>query len=130
MMKTPRDRAVLITSFIGPASSPTRRAADLHQWSSHMSQMMMAVFLGSQADFLATVVYPSGSAFDWNRCRSVSCKAAGCAMAWMGRITRIAANADRIRKRQARRMRHSPLRQQALYFVNICRGGICLSLDE
>src|ERR1051325_6490692 len=48
MTNAPRARACLTTSFIGPASSPTRRAADLHQWSSHMSQMMKAVLRGSQ----------------------------------------------------------------------------------
>ena len=44
MMKMPLARAALSISFMGPASSVTRRAALRHQWSSHMSQTMMAVF--------------------------------------------------------------------------------------
>src|ERR1700759_4686544 len=47
MMRAPRSRAFRRVSFIGPAISATRRAADLHQWSSHMSQTMIAVFRGS-----------------------------------------------------------------------------------
>src|SRR5262245_64667455 len=47
MMNAPRARACFTTSFKGPAISVTRRAADLHQWSSHMSQRNSAVFFGS-----------------------------------------------------------------------------------
>src|SRR4051794_17763922 len=61
MMNTPRARATFTTSFRGPAISPTRRAADLHQWSSHMSQMMSAVFFGSHAT-LRSATLPSAFA--------------------------------------------------------------------
>ncbi len=47
MTKIPRLRASLTISFMGTANSVTRWAADLHQWLSHMSQMMIAVFEGS-----------------------------------------------------------------------------------
>src|ERR1043165_1866247 len=55
-MKTPRLRASLSTRFMGPASSPTRAAAPLHQWSSHMSQTTNAVAFGSQ---WTTSVFPA-----------------------------------------------------------------------
>src|SRR5262245_20568560 len=59
MMRVPRSRAFLRVSFIGPAISATRRAADLHQWSSHMSQTMIAVFRGShEARISATEIFP------------------------------------------------------------------------
>ena len=54
MTNMPCARAFFTTAFIGPASSTTRRAADLHQWSSHISQMMTAVRLGSQTAFFST----------------------------------------------------------------------------
>src|SRR5437660_1715611 len=59
MMNTPLARAALTVSFSGPAISATRRAADLHQWSSHISQMMSAVFFGSQPAFFSTELEPS-----------------------------------------------------------------------
>jgi hypothetical protein len=46
MIKTPFLRAAFTVSFKAGAISPTRRDADLHQWSSHMSQMISAVFSG------------------------------------------------------------------------------------
>ena len=42
----PLARAALSMAFNAGAISPTRREADLHQWSSHMSQTIMAVFSG------------------------------------------------------------------------------------
>src|SRR4051812_36720542 len=43
-MKTPFSRADFSIASTGPVSSPTRASADLHQWWSHMSQTMIAVF--------------------------------------------------------------------------------------
>jgi len=47
MMNTPRLRACSMSVFIGPAISPTRASEFGHQCLSHMSQIMMAVFLVS-----------------------------------------------------------------------------------
>src|SRR5436190_18242544 len=59
-MNTPRARACFNMSLNGPAISPTRRAADLHQWSSHMSQTIKAVFFASHEVFFSSgAVEPS-----------------------------------------------------------------------
>ena len=57
--KIPRPRAALIISFIGTANSATRCAADLHQWLTHMSQMMIVVFEGSHVRMDSETSLPS-----------------------------------------------------------------------
>src|SRR5206468_1030333 len=79
MMKTPRERAARTTSLSGPAISLTRRAADLHQWSSHMSQMMRTVFFDSQATLRSATVKPSLPAV-LTRVRRFSCRAPSAAL--------------------------------------------------
>src|SRR5262245_13621603 len=55
-MVMPRSRHALRTGSAALASSPQRAAADLHQWSSHMSQTTTAVFAGSSVTFSGVTV--------------------------------------------------------------------------
>ncbi len=64
-MKTPFSRAAFTILFMGPANSPTRLAADSHQWSSHMSQMIKAVFPNSHSILASTTFW--GASFDRDR---------------------------------------------------------------
>src|SRR5262245_35509168 len=64
MISMPLARACFTVSFNGPAISPTRRAADLHQWSSHMSQITSAVLFGSHSTFFSTTVKRLLSVFE------------------------------------------------------------------
>src|SRR3712207_4018102 len=52
----PFSRHALSTGSAALASSPQRAAADLHQWSSHMSQTTTAVFAGSMVALTGTTL--------------------------------------------------------------------------
>src|SRR6185312_14054290 len=60
---TPLARAAATARFMACASSPTRRVAPRHQCWSHMSQMMIAVFVGSQRRCSSLVANPEEEPF-------------------------------------------------------------------
>src|SRR5690349_9615061 len=84
MMKRPCARAFFTTSFNGPAISATRRAADLHQWSSHMSHTTSAVFFGSHVALFSTTVKVFDSFGEGTRERILRCSIESAACVSMG----------------------------------------------
>src|SRR5947209_13265688 len=69
MMSTPRSRALAMTSFIRGAISLTRSTARLQWWTSHMSQMMMAVLAAGHVCGRSRTWNRSGSESDGTRSR-------------------------------------------------------------